>query len=144
MLKFIISGEDIKSQVQNLGLTILRVFAGLSMAFVHGIGKIPPSEGFIEGTGNLGFPFPVFFAWSAGISEFFGGIILAFGLFTRPSALFLAITMGVAAFLRHGADPFVNKEKALLFMTVFILFILVGSGKYGVDSLLRKRMLTRK
>jgi len=139
MLKFVISGEDIKSNGLNLGLTILRVFVGLSIAFGHGLGKLPPSERFIEGTGNLGFPLPAFFAWSAGISEFFGGLLLALGLLTRPSAFFLAITMAVAAFLRHADDPFSGKEKALLFFVIFLLYLIVGSGKYGVDSLLRRR-----
>ena len=141
MLKFVISGEDIKSKGLNLGLTILRVFAGLSMAFGHGLGKLPASDRFIEGVGNLGFPFPVFFAWSAGISEFFGGLLLAMGLLTRPSAFFLTVTMAVAAFLRHADDPFSGKEKALLYMVSFILFLIVGSGKYGIDYLLRRKML---
>ena len=140
MLKYLISGEDIKSKSLNIGLMILRIFAGLAMAFSHGMGKVPVSEGFIGSVEKLGFPIPAFFAWSAGISEFFGGILLAIGLFTRPSAFFLIGTMGVAAFIRHGADPFVNKEKALLYLVVFILFLLVGSGKYGIDSLLRRRM----
>ena len=139
MLKFVISGEEIKSRALNVGLTILRVFAGMSIVFGHGLGKIPVSDRFIEGVVNLGLPFPVFFAWSAGISEFFGGLLLALGLFTRPSAFFLTLTMATAAFLRHADDPFSGKEKALLYMVIFILFLFMGSGKYGIDQSLRKR-----
>ena len=69
---------------------------------------------------------------------------MTLGLLTRPSAFFLAITMAVAAFLQHADDPFSGKEKALLYMMVFLLYLIVGSGKYGVDSLLRRRGTGRK
>ena len=140
MLKIVVSGEEVKSKVMNIALAGLRIFAGLSIAFGHGMGKVPPSDGFIGSVGKMGIPFATFFAWSAGASELFGGILLALGLFTRPSAFFLAMTMCVAAFIRHGDDPFSGKEKALLFLMVFILYLLVGSGKYGLDNYLRKKL----
>jgi putative oxidoreductase len=140
MLKFVISGEDIKSERMNIGLVILRIFVGLGMAFGHGINKLPVSEGFIESVGKLGFPIPGLFAWSAGIVEFFGGILLALGLLTRPSSFFLVFTMAVAAFIRHADDPFSGKEKALLYMMVFLFFLFTGSGKYALDRVLRERI----
>ncbi len=93
----------------DLGLLFLRVTAGLFMAFGHGLGKIPPSDGLITGTEKLGFPLPVFFAWMAGISEFFGGLLIAAGLFTRPTAFLWIRTMLTAAFIRHADDPFSSK-----------------------------------
>jgi len=47
--------------------------------------------------------------------------------------------MFVAAFIRHGADPFSGKEKALLFFFISLAFLLIGAGKYGVDTWLRSR-----
>jgi putative oxidoreductase len=139
MKKLLVGGEMIDSTLANIGLLVLRVFMGLSMALAHGLGKVPPSERFIEGTATLGFPLPEFFAWAAGFSECFGGLFLAVGLFTRPSAFFLCSTMFVAAFIRHGADPFSGKEKALLFFFISLAFLLIGAGKYGVDTWLRSR-----
>jgi len=139
MLKFITSGEEIKSFYANLGFLLLRIFVGLSIAFTHGINKIPPSERFIESVSDLGFPVPAFFAWAAGFSEFFGGLLLVSGLATRPSTFFLSITMTVAVLLRHANDPFSTKEKPLLFLMIFILLFLAGSGKYSLDYFLRKR-----
>lgn len=135
----LIGGEIIDSHLTNIGLLLLRLFTGLALAFAHGMGKVPPSEGFVEGVAKLGFPMPGFFAWAAGTSELFGGILLAAGLFTRPSAFFILMTMLVAGFLRHGDDPFRTMEKALLFACVALLFVLAGAGKYGVDAILRKR-----
>ena len=138
LLKLIFSGENITSKAVNGGMLLLRVFAGLALAFGHGIKKFPPSERFIEGVGNMGFPMPGFFAWSASISEMIGGLLLAVGLATRPSAFFITITVLVAAFIRHADDPFSSKEKGLLFAFIGILYVCAGAGKYSLDALIRK------
>jgi putative oxidoreductase len=140
--KLLSSGAEIDSAFANVGLALLRMFSGLALAFGHGIAKIPPSEGFIEGVRNLGFPVAAFFAWAAASSEFFGGLLLAAGLLTRPAAFFILITMSVAAVLWHAADPFGVKEKALLFAFIALAFVLIGSGKYGIDSVFRRRKKT--
>jgi putative oxidoreductase len=136
---FLFGFVDLKSQTTNFALLALRLFAGLSMTFGHGLGKLPPSEGFISGTENLGFPFPIFFAWAAALSEFLGGILLGLGLFTRPAALMICFTMLTAAFLRHADDPFGGKEKALLYLAICIFFMFTGSGKYGLDYLFQQQ-----
>lgn len=137
--QLVFGGAVIESTLANVGLTILRVFTGLSMALAHGLGKIPPSERFVEGTSQLGFPLPEFFAWAAGLSEFGGGVFLALGFCTRPAAFFICCTMIVAGFIRHAADPFGSKEKAFLFLVIALAFLLIGAGKYGVDAWVRGR-----
>ena len=109
------------------------------MALGHGLGKIPPSERFVNGTAEMGFPLPEFFAWSAGGAEFGGGLLLALGLLTRPASFFIGCTMLVAGFIRHAADPFGGKEKALLYLAISIAFALVGAGKYSIDAVIRSR-----
>lgn len=117
-------------------MTLARVATGLMMAFGHGWSKMPPPDRLVEGVGAMGFPFPVLFAWSASLSEFAGGLLIAIGLATRPSALFLAITMTVAAFVAHAADPFERKEMALLYLVLSLIFVARGSGKFSVDHLI--------
>lgn len=108
------------------------------MALAHGLGKLPPQEKFIVGLGEMGFPAPVFFAWCAGLAEFLGGLFLALGLLTRPSAFFLGVTMFVAGFIRHGADPYRQKELAFFYLVVAIFFFLQGGGKWSLDRMIRK------
>ena len=127
------------SKLADIGLALLRLVAGVAMAVNHGAGKIQKPGQIIEGADDMGFPVPFFFGWMAIIAEFFGGILLALGLATRPAAFLLACTMATAAFIRHANDNFKTREPALLFLFIAVLFLLAGSGRYGVDALLRRR-----
>lgn len=121
------------------GLLVLRVFAGLSLALAHGVGKLPPSESFVSGVAEMGFPMPVVFAWAAGFSETVGGLLLVLGFLTRPAAFFILMTMLVATFLRQAGDPYLERELSLLFGFVAILYLLGGPGRLSLDALLRRR-----
>ena len=136
--KVLFGGESGLSPLANAGLALLRIFTGVSIAAAHGIGKIPPSEGLINRTGELGFPVPVAFAWAAALSEFLGGIFLALGLFTRLSGFFIAFTMLVALIGVHGADPYQKQELAFMYFFIAVAFMLKGSGDWSIDSFLRK------
>jgi putative oxidoreductase len=133
------SGIDIHSMQANFGILLLRVFAGLSLAFQHGVKKFPPSDKFFEIVNGLGFPISHFFAWASASTEFFGGLLLALGLMTRPAATFIIINLSVAAFIVHGGQPFGRKELALLFGFIAMAFLLIGSGRFGVDAFLRRK-----
>ena len=136
--KILFGGESGLSPLANAGLTLLRIFAGASLCMAHGIGKLPPSDGFVEATAKLGFPLPVVFAWAAALSEFLGGAFLALGLFTRVSSFFIAFTMLVALLGVHRADPFQKQELAFLYFFIALAFMLKGSGDWSIDSFLRK------
>ena len=137
-IKRLLFGSTTNARATDLGLLLLRLFAGLAIAIAHGFGKFPPSERFVAGVAEMGFPIPFFFAWAAALSEAVGGILLAIGLATRPSALMIAATTAAAGFIRHADDPFSGAEKALLFCAVAVLFAFAGAGRYSVDALIRK------
>ena len=139
-LKAILVGRgSLNSRQTDVGLLLLRLFAGIALALGHGLGKFPPSPRFISGVGELGFPIPLLFAWAAAVAELLGGFLLALGLLTRPSSLLILFTMATAAILRHGADPFSGKEKALLYGFVALLFLIAGPGRYSIDRLLARK-----
>ncbi len=133
--KLFFGGENVSSFVVNSGLFLLRVFTGLALALQHGLPKFPPSERFVEIVANMGFPVPVLFAWAGSVAELFGGLLLAIGFLTRPASFFIIITMFVAAFIRNAGSPFGDKELALLYAFIALLFIIVGAGKFGLDAL---------
>jgi putative oxidoreductase len=69
------------------------------------------------------------------VAEFFGGIFLTLGLFTRPFAIMLAFDMFVASLshLKNG-DGLMAASHAIELGIVFIAFILIGSGPFGLDK----------
>jgi len=56
------------------------------------------------------------------------------GLKTRWMAAPAAFTMLVAAFVAHGSDPLADKEHALLYAFAFLAVLLLGPGRWSVDS----------
>lgn len=136
--RLLATGADTAPLATDTGLLVLRVFAGLSLALAHGIRKLPPSERFVGGVVEMGFPLPELFAWAAGLSEFGGGLLLAAGLLTRPASFFILVTMLVAGLIRESG-PYADRELALLFAAVAVLFLLAGSGRFGLDALIHRR-----
>ncbi len=90
--------------------------------------------------GQLHFPFPIFFGSLAKGSEFFGGLFVMLGLFTRISGLFVFITMLTATLIANtGIGWDVYGTITLSFALYALLFIYWGSGRYGLDRLIWKR-----
>ena len=141
---FFFGGPGGASPLADFGLLVLRL-TGLMLAFGHGLGKLPPNEQMVGGVSSMGFPAPALFAWLAALSEFGGGLLLALGLFTRPAALMVVLTMAVAAFRVHANDPWFMtgqggaKEPALLFLLPALALLFTGSGRFGLDALFRGR-----
>lgn len=124
----------------DIGLLVLRLSVGLTMAFGHGLGKVPVSDRFVSGVAEMGFPMPTVFAWSAALSELVGGIFIALGLLTRPSALMLLVTMAVAVFVGHAGDPFGKRELGLLYGAASITIAVAGPGRFSLDALIGRRL----
>jgi putative oxidoreductase len=136
---FLISGQPVGSSTADVGWLLLRCFAGLALALAHGLGKLPPSDRFVQGVADMNFPVPLFVAWAAAFAEFGGGLLIALGLFTRAAALFVIINMIVAGFIRQAGDPFLDRELAFLYLAVATAAAFIGSGRYGLDAQIRRR-----
>ena len=116
---------------------VLRLFFGASLAFAHGQGKVfGNTDKFISGVEGMSLPFPEVLGWAAALSEYVGGICLALGLGTRFFSTFIAITMIVAGFVAHAADPFGKKELAFGYLAAMIAIFLLGPGRFSLDRVL--------
>ncbi|HQU18927.1 MAG: DoxX family protein [Armatimonadetes bacterium] len=139
-LKQIVFGSSCEaSKASSAASLVLRLGFGLAMAFAHGMGKLPPPDGFVEGVRGMGFPLPEFFAWLVAVLETGGGILVAVGLFARPLAFFLFIHMSIAFFLAHSGQAFAQRELAFLFGAAMLAIAWMGTGKYGLDAFFAKK-----
>jgi putative oxidoreductase len=81
-------------------------------------------------------------AWIGGVLEFFGGLFILLGLFTRPVAFILSGMMAVAYFQFHapsGFWPLQNRgELAALYCFVFLCLSAAGGGPWSLDSFWRR------
>ena len=121
------------------GLLVLRVGVGLLMLIGHGWPKL-------AGFSTRANQFPGIFGLDGSVSlalavfaEFFCSLAIIFGLFTRLAAGPLIVTMLVAAFVIHGADPFARKELALMYLLPYVTLIITGPGRFSLDALLGGR-----
>lgn len=116
-------------------LSLLRIVAAF-MLIAHGAQKL---FGFLAPPGMPSFQ-PMSQMWIAGVLESFGGLLLFFGLFTRPVAFILSGMLAVAYFQMHapsGFWPLQNKgELAVLYCFVFLFFAAAGGGAWSLDRLL--------
>lgn len=116
----------------HLGLLFLRVaFSGLMLT--HGIPKLLKV---IEGNFEFGDPIGLGVLPSlilTVIAEAICPLFIIIGFKTRLASIPVIITMGVAAFVVHGADALAIKEKALLYLAAFIAIALLGPGKHSAD-----------
>jgi len=119
-------------------LSVLRIIAAF-LFIAHGAQKL---FGFLAPPGAPSPPLASQIG-AGGILEFFGGLLLLIGLFTRPVAFILAGMMAVAYFQMHapgGFWPLQNKgELAVLYCFVFLFLSVAGGGEWSVDRLLRRR-----
>jgi putative oxidoreductase len=82
----------------------------------------------------------------AGALEFFGGLLILLGLFTRPVAFILSGLMAVGYFMVHapqGFWPLQNKgELAVIYCWLFLFLSVAGGGDWSLDRLLFRRSRT--
>ncbi|CUS96822.1 putative oxidoreductase [Candidatus Kryptobacter tengchongensis] len=132
-------------KASNIAIFLLRFVSGLMLAYFHGLGKVKSAIGyfiqgnewkFLDTVRNIGFPAPGVFALAATISEFIGGILLAVGLFTRYSAIFIAITMGVAIYRHLTTD--MRFELAGLYFLIALVFVFKGGKGISINGLIKK------
>jgi putative oxidoreductase len=122
-----------------IGLFLIRVNFGL-IYIMHGAPKIfggPERWEAVGGAmGVVGLEFaPTFWGLMASIAEFGGGILLVFGLLTRPAAALLAFTMLIATLMNITAgNPIGSVLHPLKGLVVFVALLYSGPGNWAVDN----------
>jgi len=86
---------------------------------------------------------------AAGVIEFFGGLLVIFGLFSRPVAFIISGQMAVTYWWMHVARNgelwhWANRgELPAVYAFIFLLLAAYGGGQFSIDGALAKRRTAR-
>lgn len=124
----------------DISLLLLRLTFGGLMLINHGWGKL---QTFMNAE-VIKFPDPLGIGASTSMglavfAEVVCAALIVVGLFTRLATVPALITMLVAIFIMHWADPFADKETAILYAIPYLAILLMGAGRYSVDHLWSQR-----
>lgn len=127
-----------QSQTRNmeLGLLITRLVLGF-IFLIHGITKFQGMEETQSYFVSLGLPGAM--ATIVGLVEFFGGIFLIIGLFTRIISLLFVFVLAVAIFTAKAETGFLGGyELDVALIGMGITLAVAGSRYAAVDRLFRR------
>ena len=127
-------------------LLAVRLYWGWQFAQT-GWGKLHNQAKVVDFFTSLNIPFPALNAHFVSGLEFFGGILLILGLFSRPIAFLLSCSMFVAfwtaereAFLAIFSDSEkFYKADAYTFLAAAILIFAFGPGRFSLDALIASK-----
>lgn len=127
------------SSLDTIAETVLRVVAGLALV-THGLGKIGDpfgAAGMVEG---LGFYPGAFWSLLLSCTEFFGGILIAIGLLTRPASFAAMIVLLVTVWFHWitVGQGYSGAEKSILWAAIFFYFAIRGGNRHSVDARIGK------
>jgi len=135
-------------RLQSLNLGDRMVPLGYAFARVYYAALILPSgyeKVFQDGAariaaGNVlktGLQPPLFWAWAVAYLEFYGMILLALGLLTRPIAFAFAIEMAFIALTVQLPNGYFwtarGAEFAIMLFAICLAFVFGGGGRYSLD-----------
>ena len=123
------------SKFETQTYSILRIAAGFLFLW-HGSQKLFDIP-------SLGFTIPLYIVIIAGPIEFFGGVLIMIGLWTRWAAFITCGLMAYAYWAAHGTTallPIVNHgELAMLYCFLFLFISAKGSGLFSLDRMWEER-----
>jgi putative oxidoreductase len=121
----------------NFGMLVLRVVTGI-LLMSHGYSKLVQFS-------SLRFKFMNFMniGSTASLSliifaEFFCGLLLILGLFTRFACIPIIIGMSVVVFIAANGHIFSQGEKGAFYLAATITILFCGPGKISVDGMIGK------
>ena len=130
---------EVKQTQLDVALLVLRIGIA-AMMLVHGLPKLQMllSGDVSQFPGVLGMS-PGLSLTLATLAEVVCSVLILIGLGTRLASIPLLITMLVAVLVVHAADPFAAQELGLLYLLGYVVLLLLGGGRFSLDSVVTKR-----
>lgn len=124
-----------------IGWLIIRLAAG-GLMIHNGLDKLADIQGFADNVVSyIGLPYPVFFTYCAAYVEVISAGLIILGFLTRPNALALLATMGVAIFfhIKGNGLKVTPLETASLYGALYVFLLVNGPGQWSLDALIAKK-----
>jgi putative oxidoreductase len=127
--------RGIYSALHDSAETVLRLVTGGFLA-LHGSQKIVNPFGAAEMVEGMGFYPGAFWSLLLACTEFFGGIFIALGFLTRPSALAGLIVLLVTVWFHWVTmdQGISGAEKSILWSAMLFFFVIRGANRHSVDA----------
>lgn len=130
--------ESMANKLQTVSWECLRIGCGIMLVFGHGYGKMfgERAQALTGGKDFFGIDVGINMLFVAGVIEFYVGLLIILGLFTRPAALLTATLMVMAYLSSHLAwfPTFNGGELATVYFLVFIAIFAYGPGPFSLDA----------
>ena len=123
--------SEIAKLLLRVSLGVLILFHGIHK-LIHGIGGV---KSMVTSAG-----LPEFVAYGVYAGELLAPIFIILGLYARIASAILGVNMLMAMFLAYGFSFSLSKygglamESPLIFFIMSLLVVLLGSGRYAVNS----------
>ncbi|MDT0557471.1 DoxX family protein [Ichthyenterobacterium sp. W332] len=160
ILKKLITPVLQKHWINDLIIAIPRILSGLFLTTMFGADKFgmpwtadsqnlnffEVSAWFPKDVAEFGGIFamaPIFFAWMGAFSEAVGGLFLMLGFKTRIASFLIMCTMLVAIFMQKWNQGLWAMLPAMGFLWVALYNLILGSGRFGLDYLISKKLNTK-
>ena len=125
------------------GLLTLRLSFSVPLVLVHGLPKLAALSDVAPS-----FPDPLGIGvvpslLAAGAAEVVGGVLVAAGGMTRLACVPIMGSLAVATWIVNGGQPFLFQEKPFVFLMAYVALFLAGPGRFSVDWLVARRLLSQ-
>ena len=161
--QFTFGTSSLGNNFQEIAYALFRFYCGFSIAKGAGLSKVfhkinekggenwdnlafGVGDWFVKQVADLGFTFisPTFWAYLAVYGEFLGGLLIAFGLFTRISAIQMAFQFFVVSFLWYDSPALFGMYYQQLIFWSFVVIAGIGGGKFSLDNLILKKQFSNQ
>src|ERR1700704_922452 len=145
------SNNAISGSRQDVIVLLGRIALG-AIFVKSGLQKLMALSAFAASLASRGVPQSSVWAVIGATVEFVGGILIVTGLRTREASLLMVLFVIVATGISHRywefADAARRLQESQFFKNLsiiggFLLLVVTGSGRFGLDALLRRRKRNR-
>lgn len=122
-------------------IVLMRVVCGVAL-MTHGWGKIQDPMALAGLVEMIGFQPVWLWAWALAITEFFGGLFIALGLFTRFWAVAATFLLLVTVYFHWilKSEGWGGSEKSILWLTITYYFAVHGGQVFALDRLFKREL----